>query len=54
MAKSDKAALLGLLGERLAESYLLHRHYRVIERNWRGAHGEIDLVVTAPDGELVK
>lgn len=53
MAKSDKAALLGILGERLAESYLLHRHYRVIERNWRGAYGEIDLVVTAPDGELV-
>ena len=53
VAKSDKAALLGILGEQLAESYLTHRHYRVIERNWRGVHGEIDLVVTAPDGELV-
>lgn len=53
MARSNKAALLGLLGERLAEGYLIQRHYRIIERNWRGAHGEIDLIVTTADGELV-
>lgn len=53
VARSNKAALLGLLGERLAEGYLTQRHYQIIERNWRGAHGEIDLVATAPDGELV-
>lgn len=35
----------GELGERIAEAYLRFRGFRVIERNWRCSHGEIDLIV---------
>ena len=37
---------LGRHGERLVERWYTERGYRVVERNWRCAHGEIDLVVT--------
>ena len=46
-AKDD----LGRRGERLAENHLLARGYRLIERNWRCRHGEIDLVVR--DGDAI-
>ena len=46
-AKDD----LGRRGERLAERHLVARGYRLIERNWRCRHGEIDLVVR--DGDAV-
>lgn len=42
MAAKDE---LGRRGERLAEQHLLARGYRLVERNWRCRHGEIDLVV---------
>lgn len=43
---------LGAAGERLAERSLGKLGWRIIERNWRSKHGEIDLV--ALDGnELV-
>lgn len=53
MSKSESAAFLGVIGERVAEEFLVRRHYRIIERNWRGAYGELDLIVTSPEGELV-
>lgn len=46
MAAKDE---LGRRGERLAERHLLARGYRLIERNWRCRHGEIDLVVRDGD-----
>ena len=41
-AKDD----LGRRGEALAAAYLEVRGYRIIDRNWRCAQGEIDLVAT--------
>lgn len=41
MAKKDE---LGRRGEQLAAGYLKQRGYRIIARNWRCAHGEIDIV----------
>lgn len=41
MARSHE---LGRRGERLAASYLQHRGWRIVERNWRFHHKEIDLV----------
>lgn len=34
----------GKLGERIAEEYLMKNNIRIISRNFRSAHGEIDLV----------
>lgn len=43
---------LGRYGEDRVERWYTQRGYRLIERNWRGASGELDLIVT--DGrELV-
>lgn len=40
---------LGEEGERFAERYLLARGMELIERNWRCAEGEIDLVLVDED-----
>lgn len=42
---------LGNAGERLAARYLEERGLRIIERQWRGKAGEVDLV--ALDGEIL-
>lgn len=42
---------LGELGERMAARYLEMRGYRIIDRNWRHARGELDLI--ASDGTTV-
>lgn len=42
---------LGDLGERLAAEHLQAQGYEVLDRNWRCAHGEIDLV--ARDGSTL-
>ncbi|MCU1543084.1 MAG: YraN family protein [Microbacteriaceae bacterium] len=47
-AKDD----LGRRGEALAADYLVERGMRLVERNWRCAQGEIDLIVQDGD-ELV-
>ncbi len=36
---------LGKQGEDLAQDYLLANGYRLVERNWRWHHHEIDLIV---------
>lgn len=35
---------LGEKGEKLAEAYLVSRHYRILERNWRYSRSELDLI----------
>lgn len=44
-------ATLGRYGERMAERYLRERGITVLERNWRCALGEIDLI--ALDGDCL-
>lgn len=38
--------ILGKQGEELAEHYLLKKGYKLIERNYRCAAGEVDLIVS--------
>jgi putative endonuclease len=41
--------LLGRRGEDLAAAYLIERGFRILERNWRCARGEIDLIAREGD-----
>ena len=50
-AAVDDRRALGAYGERLAARYLTERGAQVLERNWRCARGEIDLV--ARDGDCL-
>ncbi len=43
MARKDD---LGRAGEDRAASYLTAQGYRIVERNWRCAQGEIDIIAT--------
>lgn len=43
---------LGRYGESIATQLLIDRGYRILERNWRCSHGEID-IVAATDTTLV-
>lgn len=43
----------GRAGERLAAKHLKSKGYRVLARNLRSRHGELDLVVWSPDGAVV-
>jgi putative endonuclease len=45
MARNDGKLLLGKEGERVAEQYLKKKGYKVVERNYRCAGGELDLIV---------
>lgn len=44
---------LGAHGEQLAASYLEGAGYRILDRNWRCRHGELDIVAVGPDSTLV-
>ncbi len=35
---------LGQQGERAAANYMKNKGYKIIERNWRGRYGELDLI----------
>ncbi len=37
--------ILGKEGERVAEQYLKHKGYKLVERNYRCSAGELDLIV---------
>lgn len=43
---------LGRRGEALAEAYLKRKGYKILERNWEGKTGEIDLIAE-DDGTVV-
>ncbi|MDR1438024.1 MAG: YraN family protein [Puniceicoccales bacterium] len=40
----------GRWGEGVAMRHLLHKHYRIVEKNWRMGRGELDIV--ARDGDV--
>lgn len=49
---SDPRRDRGALGERIAADHLERRGYRIVERNFRTRHGELDLIA-ADDRALV-
>ncbi len=44
---------LGRWGERRAADAYRRRGYRLVDTNWHGSRGELDLVLAAPDGVVV-
>jgi putative endonuclease len=48
---ADDRRALGAYGEQLAARYLTEHGVQVVDRNWRCAHGEVDLV--ARDGDCL-
>ena len=40
---------IGLMGEDLAANYLIEQGYRILERNWRCKHFEIDIIASYED-----
>ena len=48
--RTHRAHQLGKFGEDFAELFLLSIGYEIVERNWRGAYGEIDLIAHSNSG----
>jgi putative endonuclease len=44
---------IGALGEQLAVDYLTSLGWRVLARNWRCRHGELDVIAVDPSGVAV-
>lgn len=44
--------LLGKTGEDEAVRYLLSAGYLIMERNWRGTGGELDIIAMSPNKEI--
>lgn len=40
---------LGAEGEKLAEAWLVQHGYKILHRNWRRGHYEIDIIATKDD-----
>jgi putative endonuclease len=47
-AQAQRRLALGKAGEDRAALWYIEHGYRIVERNWRGRHGEIDLILSAP------
>jgi len=45
--------ILGARGEAVAAEHLEAKGYRILHRNWRVGHREVDLIALDPQGELV-
>jgi putative endonuclease len=45
MSLNNSKQVLGKEGERIAEAYLKKKGYKIVERNFRCALGELDLIV---------
>ncbi len=52
-SRSDRTAALGRWGEDLAARHLTAAGMQVLDRNWRCARGELDLVARDRDGTIV-
>lgn len=50
---ADPRHLLGQRGEAAAARWLAGKGWRILERRWRGAWGELDLVCRDPGGAVV-
>ena len=44
--------LLGKAGEDEAVRYLQSANFLILDRNWRGSSGELDIIVITPDEEI--
>jgi putative endonuclease len=44
--RTTEKSALGALGENAAIEYLLSQGYKLLERNWRHSHSEIDAIMT--------
>jgi putative endonuclease len=51
--RRNRNSELGRFGEAIAAEHLIRRGHRILDRNWRSPHGEIDLVTMDRDAVVV-